>query len=276
LSQSGAKLIDVGTTNKTYLRDYEQAITGDTALLLKVHTSNYRVIGFTKEAAIEDLAALARARNIPLVEDLGSGLLVDLSGFGISDEPTVQESVAKGVDIVAFSGDKLLGGPQAGVIAGKKDLINRLKSHPLTRALRVDKLTMAALEATLREYLDIGSARERIPTLRMLTAAKEEMRQSAASLLSDIQSEVGQKVNCEIVEDFSQAGGGSLPVAQFPTWVVALSLKNGSTERLAKRLRSGDPPVVARIKGDKLLFDPRTILPGQGQILVKALAQSLR
>ncbi|MEW6662012.1 MAG: L-seryl-tRNA(Sec) selenium transferase [Bacillota bacterium] len=275
MAQSGAKLVEVGTTNKTYLRDYEQAISENTALLLKVHTSNYRVVGFTRETATEELVALARSRNLPVVEDLGSGFLMDLSAWGISDEPTVQDSVARGVDIVTFSGDKLLGGPQAGIIVGKKELINRLKAHPLTRALRVDKLTMAALEATLRDYLDFKTARNNIPTLRMLTTVKEEMRQAAERLLEDIQTELGQRVRCELLEDWSEAGGGSLPVTFLPTWVVALSRMEGGVERLANSLRSSDPPIIARIKDDKLLLDPRTILPEQESLLAKALAQSL-
>jgi L-seryl-tRNA(Ser) seleniumtransferase len=275
MAQSGAKLVEVGTTNKTYLRDYEQAITENTAMLLKVHTSNYRLVGFTRETATEELAALARSCNLPLVEDLGSGFLLDLAPWGIKGEPTVQDSVHKGVDIVTFSGDKLLGGPQAGLIVGKKPLINRLKAHPLTRALRVDKLTMAALEATLQEYLDFSAARSNIPTLRMLTAGKEEMELAAASLMQGIQSAVGERLCCEILPDWSEAGGGSLPAASIPTWVVALSKIDIGAEQLAKRLRTGNPPVVGRIKDGKLLLDLRTIQPEQAPLLVQALAQSL-
>ncbi|MBS3976774.1 MAG: L-seryl-tRNA(Sec) selenium transferase [Syntrophomonadaceae bacterium] len=275
MAQSGAQLVEVGTTNKTYLRDYEQAISEKTAMLLKVHTSNYRVVGFTKETATEELVALGRSRKLPVAEDLGSGFLLDLSAWGISDEPTVQDSVAKGVDIVTFSGDKLLGGPQAGIIVGKKELITRLQAHPLTRALRIDKLTMAALEATLREYLDFTSARENIPTIKMLTATKEEMRQAAAMLLENIQTEAGREIICELMEDWSEAGGGSLPVTFLPTWVVALSGIEGGPERLAGKLRSGDPPIIARIKDHKLMLDPRTVLPDEGPLLAKALAKCL-
>lgn len=269
MAASGARLVEVGTTNKTYLRDYEQAITEETAVLLKVHTSNYRVIGFTHETSTQELVALAQEKNIPLMEDLGSGLLLDLEKYGIHGEPTVQRVIQLGVDVVTFSGDKLLGGPQAGIIIGKKKYLEPMKKNPLTRALRVDKLTMAALEGTLREYLAPEKVVEVNPTLRMLTIPGETLRQEAEKLRQLLQKELPQ-VAVEIEEGYSQAGGGSLPTTEIPTYLVTLKPLNLCEKLMAKRLRLGEPAVLVRLAQGKILLDMRTILPGEHELLVEA------
>ncbi|NLW17838.1 MAG: L-seryl-tRNA(Sec) selenium transferase, partial [Firmicutes bacterium] len=211
MAQSGSRLVEVGTTNKTHLFDYERAIGPDTAALLKVHTSNYRLIGFTQEVAGRDLAALAHEHGLLAIEDLGSGVLIDLQRYGLVYEPTVQESVAAGMDVVTFSGDKLLGGPQAGIIVGRKECIAKLRQHPLTRAVRIDKLTLAGLEATLRLYRDEEAAVRAIPTLRMLTTPVEDLEERAHRLVAQVQPVVGQAAQLRVVPCLGQVGGGSLP-----------------------------------------------------------------
>ncbi len=259
MQQSGARLVEVGTTNKTYQRDYRQAITENTALLLNVHTSNYRIVGFTHETGIAELAELGRETGIPVMSDLGSGFLVDLSPYGLPYEPTVQETVRQGADVVTFSGDKLLGGPQAGIIVGRRDIVDRMKKNPLTRALRVDKQTLAALQATLREYLDPENALKSIPTLRMLTARPDTLRRKAEHLADLLRETVGPEVNIALEKGISQVGGGAMPTAEPETTLVTLEPKRMSVERLASRLRDTDPALIGRVQELKMLLDPRTL-----------------
>ncbi|MDS1030821.1 L-seryl-tRNA(Sec) selenium transferase [Bacillota bacterium LX-D] len=269
MEQSGAKLVEIGTTNKTYLEDYERAINSETAALLKVHTSNYRVVGFTHETSTEELVKLGREKNIPVIEDAGSGVLFDLKNYGIQGEPIVQELISTGVDIVTFSGDKLLGGPQAGIIVGNKSIISQVKKYPLTRALRVDKMTVAALEATLKEYLDPQGVVENNPALNMLTMPLAKL-QTKAERLKHLLAAALPDAEITIEEGYSQAGGGALPTTNLPTFLVAVHLANLSAEKAAHRLHTGEQPVLVRINQNKIILDPRTILPGEEQLLVSA------
>ncbi len=274
MAESGAVMVEVGTTNKTHLRDYEAALTPDTGLLLKVHTSNYRVVGFTQEVELAELVELGARHGIPVMEDQGSGVLVDLRRWGLPYEPTVAESVAAGADVVTCSGDKLLGGPQAGILAGKAHVIARLKKHPLARAMRLDKMTLAALEATLRLYLDPDRAAERVPTLRMLRASKEELAARAARLADEIARRCEGAYLTGTAEDVSRAGGGALPMADIPTVCVALAPQRMSATELEQRLRTGDPHVIARIADERLLIDPRTLAEAEESEVVEALARA--
>lgn len=251
----GCHLREVGTTNRTHLSDYEKAIGPETKALLKVHTSNFRVVGFTESVPLADLTALAHERGLPMVEDLGSGSLVDLETFGIHGEPTVQASVRAGVDIVSFSGDKLLGGPQAGIILGSREWIAKLRRHPLTRAMRVDKMTLAALEATLRSYAD-GTAMEQVPVLRMLGTEPEQLR-GRAEMLCDLLTQAG--VQAEVVPEQDQVGGGSVPTQLLPTWAVAVTPARGTVDGLEQALRRRERPIVGRIAHDRYLLDARTL-----------------
>ena len=275
LAASGARLVEVGTTNKTKLQDYEKAITEETALLLKVHTSNYRILGFTEDASVEEMSALGRACDIPVVEDLGSGFLVNLKRFGITDEPTVQETVAAGADIVSFSGDKLLGGPQAGIIVGRKKYIDIIKKNPLNRALRVDKMTLAALEATLLEYIYEDNVLDINPTLRMLTISQEALKLKAQELMDSMNSKISPLAEISIIENYSEAGGGSLPTTKLPTWVVTLKPLNGSVNELVEKLRIGAPAILARIENDRILFDVRTIQESEFDIICSKLFEEI-
>jgi L-seryl-tRNA(Ser) seleniumtransferase len=262
MRSSGAILREVGATNRTHPRDYESAITEQTALLMKVHTSNYRIVGFTAEVSLEELVSIGRRHGLHVIEDLGSGSFVDFTPYGLPGEPTVQEAVRSGADVVTFSGDKLLGGPQAGIILGKRELIERCKKNPLTRALRVDKMTLAALESTLRLYRDERKALEQIPTLRMITqspAAIEERAHQLASLLREIDAR-GQ-LAVEVRPSVSQVGGGSLPAQNLPTRVVAVSSPSLSTQRMETLLRHNRPPIIGRIESDLYLLDARTLQP---------------
>ena len=267
LLQSGARLVEVGTTNRTYARDYAAAITPETAAILRVHTSNFRVVGFTAEAAASDLAAICRERGILLLDDLGSGCLVDTTHFGLAHEPTVQESLAAGADLTMFSGDKLLGGPQCGIIAGKAALVDALRRHPLARALRVDRLTIAALNATLLSYVE-GREAEELPIWRMLGLDEKGLKRRA-SRWARAAAEAGS-----VVRDRSVVGGGSLPGEGVATWCAAIRPAGGA-ERFAASLRTGDPPVVARIAGDAVLLDPRTVQPGDDAVVARAIARAL-
>lgn len=270
MARSGAVLREVGTTNRTHLRDYDEAIGPATALLLKVHTSNYRVVGFTAAVSARELVELARRHGLPVMEDLGSGCLLDLRPWGFPHEPTVQEAVAAGVDLVTFSGDKLLGGPQAGLIVGRREVVSRLKKHPLNRALRIDKLTLAALEATLYAY-DAGRALHSLPTLRMLTEPLGTVRRRARQVLRGVPPEVRARLGLEVIEARGQVGGGALPTVELPTAAVAV----GATPEIARAvdlaLRTGEPPVVGRMEEDRLLLDCRTVLPTQVRALARAL-----
>lgn len=260
MRSSGAILHEVGTTNKTHLRDYAQAIGEQTALLLRVHTSNYRIVGFTAEVAAEDLVALGCQHQIPVLEDLGSGTLVDLRPYGLFDEPTVPEVVASGVDVVTFSGDKLLGGPQAGIIVGKATYIDRLRRHPLHRALRVDKFTVAALEATLRLYADPEMARRRIPTLSMLSLTPQEVNRRLRRLLRRLPAATRAAYRPQVIDGTSAVGGGALPLASLPTKLLALQPTFCSVTELERRLRAWQPAIIGRIAHAQYILDLRTVL----------------
>ena len=268
---SGAELVEIGTTNKTHLRDYERAITENTGVLLKVHTSNYRILGFTKEVSVEELAPLAQKHNIPLVEDIGSGSFIDFSKFGLMKEPTVQEAIEAGADVVTFSGDKMLGGPQAGIIVGKKDYIEEMKANHLTRALRVDKMTLCALEATLKFYRDEDRALKSIPALRMLTMQADELKERAECLLSVVNENV-KTFDIEIVKGASEVGGGSMPLEKLPTHLLSVTHEKLSANKIIKGLRDYQMSVIARVEDDKVLFDPRTLQNDEFEYVAKALA----
>ena len=263
----GAQLKEVGTTNKTHLFDYERAITPDTKALMKVHTSNYRIVGFTEKPSLSEMVELGHRYNLPVIEDLGSGCLVNLEQFGLHDEPTVQESIKAGVDVVTFSGDKLLGGPQAGIIVGKKQYLGMMKRHPLTRAMRVDKMTLAALEATLRSYAD-GIWND-IPTMAMLAASAVELKEKAGVLLEQLRQ---AEVSAHLVAVEGQVGGGSVPTQTMPSWAVALE---GDVESLEKKLRLGENTIVGRIHDGKYLLDVRTIWVEDFPLIVRALKEAM-
>ncbi len=276
MAQSGSRLVEVGTTNKTYPTDYQRAITPETALLLHVHTSNYRIVGFTRETTTAELVDLSRTSKLPVMSDLGSGSLIDLSVYGLPAEPTVQQVVKDGTDVVTFSGDKLLGGPQAGIIVGKKDYIDRMKKNPLTRAVRIDKFTVAALEATLREYIDSKTAWQRIPTLGMLSADINILKLRADSLTEKLTAAAGDRALCTPIQTFSAVGGGALPTAGLPSWGVEVVPRGMTVLELAGRLREEQPAIIGRLQDEKLLLDLRTILPGEESVLVKVLAGLLK
>jgi L-seryl-tRNA(Ser) seleniumtransferase len=271
MAVSGAILKEVGTTNKTHLKDYEQAISLETAMLLKVHPSNFRITGFTAEVALPELVALGRRYGLPVVEDLGSGCLIDLWRYGIESEPTVQEAIKAGADLVLFSGDKLLGGPQAGLALGSREVIARLRQYPLTRALRPDKLTLAGLEATLRLYLEESQAVAAIPTLRLLSRPLAELQRQARTLARQLRRAWGSRVQVRVVDSLGRVGGGALPQVGLPSRALALSLPPLSPLQLEARLRQAQPPVIARIEQDNLLLDMRTLLPDDLPALKQAL-----
>lgn len=271
--RGGARLREVGTTNRTHLRDYAEAIGPDVGLLLKVHTSNYRVVGFTSAVSSRELASLGRERGVPVMEDLGSGSLVDLRPWGFPYEPTVPEVVGSGVDLVSFSGDKLLGGPQAGIVVGTRSLVGRLKKNPWNRALRIDKFTIGALEATLHAY-DGGTALETVPTLQMLTEPLASIRRRARRLLARLGPDGRRRLAAEIVEDDSEVGGGALPEVKLPTAALAVGATPAAARELDAALRRADPPVIGRIAKDRLLLDCRTILPEQLPAVAAALGRA--
>lgn len=272
MEQSGAILKEVGTTNRTHLHDYENAINENTAAILKVHQSNYRILGFTEEVDIESLIALSKKYNLPLVEDIGSGVFIDLSKYGLSYEPTVQNSVKKGVDVITFSGDKLLGGPQAGIIVGKKKYIDAMKKNQLTRALRIDKFTLAALEETLRLYLDEEKAVKEIPILNMLTISREVLKKRAQKLSRMIKKQISEdRVNVTIKMNFSTVGGGAMPLETIPTYVVALEPKRKRVEEVENELRKKEIPVIVRISKDVILLDVRTIFEDDYEVIADNL-----
>ena len=279
MSSSGAVLREVGATNKTHVRDYEKAINENTALLLKVHQSNYRMVGFTKAVEIDELAALGRKYNIPVMFDLGSGCLVDLKPYGVHIEPTVQETIKAGADIVTFSGDKLLGGPQGGVMVGKAQLIEKIGQNPLMRALRIDKLTLAAFEATLMSYLDEDKAKEEVPTLNMLLQALDEIKERAKKISQALKRKLGashEKIaQINVIEDSSQSGGGALPEIEFKTYVVAIKPSGLSVNKLEERLRHNKPLVIARIKEEAVIIDARTVRDSETEALVKGITGAL-
>jgi L-seryl-tRNA(Ser) seleniumtransferase len=274
MRRSGAVLREVGATNRTHLRDYAEAIGPATALVLKVHPSNYRIVGFTADVPSRALVDLGRERGVPVMEDLGSGSLIDLRADGFPYEPTVPEVVAAGVDLVSFSGDKLLGGPQAGILVGASAIVAKLKKNPLNRALRIDKLTIAALEATLYAY-DAGTARDTVPTLRMLTEPLPSVRARARRVLARLELPVAKTLSARVVDDVSQVGGGALPTVELPTAAVAFG-PGPQVRELDAALRRGDPAVIGRIADDTLLLDCRTVLPGQVAALAAAVVAAVR
>jgi L-seryl-tRNA(Ser) seleniumtransferase len=266
---SGAKLREIGTTNKTRLSDYESAIGENTGAILKVHPSNFAVVGFAESVNLKPLASLASHNYLPLIDDIGSGALIDLGKFGLRDEPIARQRIEEGADVVLFSGDKLLGGPQCGIIVGKKKLVKRILNHPLTRALRVDKMTLAALAETLRLYRNPEAAEQEIPVLRMLSMPIENLKLRAEKICQMISS-LSVLECCETVQDHSMLGGGSVPTQSIATWCVAIKSANESVDRFAERLRVGNPPVMGRICKERLLLDLRTISPDQDQQVVGA------
>ena len=266
MKQSGAKLVEIGTTNRVHLSDYEQAISAEPiALVLRAHRSNFRIVGFTSEPTFKEIVQVAHAAGLPVVDDLGSGSLFDTTRFGMGPEPTIQESLEAGADLVCFSGDKLLGGPQAGIILGSPGLIAKLKKHPLARAIRADKLCLAALSATLLHYLK-DQAETQIPIWRMISTSTEVLESRALEWVTRL----GQG---EVIPGFSTVGGGSLPGETIPTFLLALEIPNPN--RFLARLRSSTPPVIARIEDERVVLDPRTILPEQEPILLSIMEQLL-
>lgn len=254
---SGTILREVGTTNRTHIKDYKDAVNENTGALLKVHTSNYRILGFTIEPSIEEIVKIGQDNNIPVIEDIGSGTLLDMARFGLPEEPTVIESLKKGIDIVTFSGDKLLGGPQAGIIVGRKALIDKMKKNQLLRALRVDKMTLGALEATLTEYLEENDAVANIPTLKMLSVSYENLGKKALRLKRKLSKIEGLSIT--LMDDFSTVGGGSMPLSQIRSRVLSIAFNNMSADLLEKKLRDNIVPVITRINQDKVIMDIRTV-----------------
>ncbi|NIP85082.1 MAG: L-seryl-tRNA(Sec) selenium transferase [Planctomycetales bacterium] len=270
MQASGARLREVGTTNKTRIEDYEQAIDQQTAALMRVHTSNYVIVGFTAAATLNQLVQLGRRHQLPVIDDIGSGAIRDLSEYGMPDEPVAGRSIEAGADLVLFSGDKLLGGPQCGILVGRRALVQQMARHPLTRALRVGKLTLAALGATLRLHRDPALASREVPLLQMLGTSPENLKNRAQRLVPQIAAApaVGE---AQAVEDEAYLGGGSVPNQRLDTWCVALRPAQGSLDRLAAELRTGTPAVVGRIQADWLLLDLRTVMPAQDAQLVEAV-----
>jgi L-seryl-tRNA(Ser) seleniumtransferase len=272
MSKSSATLREVGTTNRTRIADYERAINDRTRLLLRVHRSNFEITGFTEQPALDELVALARRRNLPLMEDLGSGALIDLRSVGITGEPGVLDSLRAGVDIVTYSGDKLLGGPQAGLISGRADLVAPMRSNSLFRALRVDKLTYAALEATLLAY--VKRDHDAVPVLRMMRLSKDEIARRAEGIVAQVQSAEGKssRLKLDLVDGESVIGGGAAPSAVLPTRLIAVTHSDLSADELSAVLRASTPPVIARVEDGRVLFDLRTVFPEQDANLATALA----
>lgn len=270
LRQSGAHLVEVGTTNRTRIEDYARAVTGNTAMLLRVHSSNFRIIGFTEEAPLAELVSLARERGLIVADDLGSGALLDTSAYGMAHEPMPQESLAAGATLVSISGDKLLGGPQAGIILGSKETVEQLRRHPLTRALRVDKVTFAGLQATLLHYLK-NEATKKIPIWKMISARREDLEARAKKWADRLRA---VPLDASTVDALSTVGGGSLPGETLPT--CALTLTVPSPDEFAVRLRQNHPPIVARIEENRVIFDPRTVLPAEEEMLLAGIERAAR
>ncbi|MEN6545126.1 MAG: L-seryl-tRNA(Sec) selenium transferase [Armatimonadia bacterium] len=294
MEMSGATMREVGTTNKTHLKDYERAISENTGALLRVHQSNYRIMGFTSEPGIEELVALGDKHGLPVIDDLGSGALIDLSQFGLEREPLIQESVKAGAAVACFSGDKLIGGPQCGIMVGKREIIERIKKNPLARALRIGKLTVAALEATLRLFLDEQRLCEKHPTYRMFSAPLEGLKARAEALAAEMGTDpiftishgddgsLSLKMGSvpvsalRIIESETEVGSGSVPTQTLPTWAIAVQPQAMTPEDLARRLRYHEPPIFARIHKDSVLFDLRTIQPEEDELVAAALRSVLQ
>ncbi len=272
---SGAKLVEVGTTNKTHARDYVNAITEETAAILRVHPSNYKIQGFSSEVPLDEMVQIAHEHNLVMIDDVGAGSLIDFSRFGFEPEPTLPESIAAGSDIVTSSGDKLIGATQGGIILGKADLIEKVRKNQFARIVRAGKLTLAALEATLELFLDEAAALSEVPTLEMVLRSGETMAKNAKRLASLIRKSVGDAAEVNVVAGFSQLGSGSLPTQNLATTLVAVSPKKGSAEALAKALRMCDVPVFTRIQEDRVLLDPRTLQDGEDKTIVQAMGEVL-
>lgn len=266
---SRAKLVEVGTTNRTHLYDYEDNINENTGVLLKVHTSNFKIMGFTEEVSLEELVELGEKHNVPVVEDIGSGVLIDLSKYGFAYEPTVQESVRKGIDVVTFSGDKMLGGPQAGIIVGKKNYIDKIKKNQLTRALRIDKMTLAALEGTLKCYLDEKEAIKRVPTLNMMLMPKEELKRKAQRLKKKLQGAPAH-FKFTLAKDYSMVGGGSMPTETIESYVIKVHSEKLSPNKIEELLRENTVPIIARVYNGDLIIDVRALLDKDLDIIAEA------
>ena len=264
MEMSGAVLREIGTTNKTHMRDYAKAINENTGAILRVHQSNYRIVGFTSEPSIQELAPLAREHGLPIIDDLGSGALVDLKAYGLEPEPMVRDSITAGIDAACFSGDKLIGGPQSGIIVGKKDTIQKIKKNPLARALRVGKLEVAAMEATLKLFLDPSKLNERHPTYRMLSIGLDELDRRAKCVAEKLS-------NVSVVDGKSQVGSGSVPAETLPTKLLAVKPSGMSADAFARKLRYSNPPIFARIHQDTVLFDFRTIQPEEDEAVIAAI-----
>lgn len=275
MEQSGAKLMEVGTTNRTHLYDYESAINSNTGVILRVHQSNYKILGFTEEVPIEELKKLGEKYSIPVVEDIGSGVFINFEKYGFVHEPTVQESILKGIDVVTFSGDKMLGGPQAGIIAGKKQYIDLMKKNQLTRALRIDKMTLAALEATLRLYLDESMAVKEIPCLNMLTMDINEIKKNAHKLSRMLNNKIKNRAEVKVIEDYSQVGGGAMPITNMKTYSVAVKPLNKLINNVEYELRKSKVPIVARINNDMIIFDVRTLFDRDYKIIADTMDKLL-
>ncbi|MDH4317823.1 MAG: L-seryl-tRNA(Sec) selenium transferase, partial [Desulfobulbaceae bacterium] len=273
MARSGAELVEVGATNRTHLADYEKAINENTSLLLKVHCSNYRIIGFTKEVSNEELVRLGKKHQLPVMEDLGSGCFVDLSKFGLMKEPTVQEVVSSGVDVITFSGDKLLGGPQAGIILGQKDVIDKIKKNPLTRALRIDKFTLAALESILRLYRDPVQVFQQVPTLAMISEALADVKERARELAAELTRNVGSICRVGVEDMVSRIGGGAMPEQDIASCGVVLQPDFMSLDELEKRFRGLDIPIIGRVEHNKMVLDVRTMRKAEHPLLVKKICE---
>jgi L-seryl-tRNA(Ser) seleniumtransferase len=271
MEQSGAILREVGATNRTHPRDYRAAITEETALLLKVHTSNFAVVGFTAEVSTEELVSVGREASLPVMVDAGSGTLVNLSAYGLQGEATVGEYLEAGADLVTFSGDKLLGGPQAGIIVGKRSCLEPMKKHPLMRALRLDKVTLAALEGTLRLYRDEQQALQQIPSLRMMTLSAEELASRAKSIVRRLRRALPTSVSLKTLKGFSQVGGGTFPLLELPTTLISVSVDGLSAPQLEQRLRTRVVPIIGRISQGDFLLDPRTVADQDVPDIISAL-----
>lgn len=271
---SGARLVEVGTTNKTYISDFAEAITDETALLFSAHTSNYKIIGFSEEVKLTEMVKLGAERGIPVMQDLGSGILYKMGDWGLKDEPSVQECVASGIDLISFSGDKLLGGPQAGIIVGRKKYIDAMKKNQLTRALRVDKLTISALEATLLEYLE-GNPVEKIPVINMLCTSHEQLRQIAENILNQLEQSIGRSpaiASLTLVELEDMVGGGAYPTYKIPGYGIDIAFAGNILEKVAKELRLSNPALLTRKQDDKMRISVRTLLKGDAELLVDLIS----
>lgn len=275
MEQSGATLVDVGATNKTHIEDYRRAVTENTGALLKVHTSNYRIVGFTESLSLEEIVALGNEASIPVIEDLGSGVLIDFSKYGLEYEPTVQDSVDAGVDVITFSGDKLLGGPQAGIIVGKSEYIKIMKKHPLNRAFRIDKFTIAALEGTMKMYLSEERAVSNIPTLKLLTQDIGEIESRAKALMEKVDGIDAHGVKVEIVDEYSQVGGGSMPLERIPTKALKLNSESLNIGKLEKGLRQLETPIITRLYKDSIYMDMRTVRDDEVDLISRGLEKAI-